>query len=80
MRYESAYFRETPTGTYRFWNLDGTEKLGELYAPGETPGTIFCETQGGTGVNDERRPGGSKAGDATKGNCRGQFCVNDNKN
>jgi hypothetical protein len=80
MRYESAFFRETPAGTYRFWNLDGTEKLGELYAPGETPGTIFCETQGGTGVNDNTRPGGSKAGDATKGNCRGQFCVNDNKN
>jgi hypothetical protein len=80
MRYESANLRETPTGTYRFWPAPDRVKLGELYTPWEEPGTIFCETQGGTGVNDERRPGGSKAGDATKGNCRGQFCVNDNKN
>ena len=33
----------------------------------------------GTGVNAPDRPGGPKAGDSTKGNCQGQFCVNDHK-
>ena len=84
MRNEDADFYETLTGTYGLWKRkpDGTcEKMrnGELYGPGENPGTIFCERQGGTGVNEKERPGGSRAGDATKGNCMGQFSAIDKR-
>ena len=79
MRYEEANYYEAPTGTWRWKKADGTLQRGEDYNPGEDPGTIFCDDPKGTGVNDKDRPGGSKAGDAAKGNCKGQFCVNDNK-
>jgi len=80
MRYARASYYETPKGTWRWKKPNGALQRGNPYDPGENPGTIFCDDPKGTGVNAEKRPGGSKAGDATKGNCKGQFCVNDNKN
>jgi hypothetical protein len=86
-----ANFFETPGGRYR-WRKSltgGRESLdyvyGERYPPFEKPGTLFCSIPGATGVN---APGGftlpdgrkvSKAGNATRGACQKQFCVNDIK-
>jgi hypothetical protein len=80
MRYARTNYYETLKGNWR-WKKPpkGTLQLGDPYDPGENPGTIFCDDPKGTGVNGKTNPGGSKAGDATKGNCTGQFAVNDNK-
>jgi hypothetical protein len=80
MRYEGEAFYENPKGTVRWKKSNGALQQGELYGPFENPGTIFCEKPDGTGVNDNKtHPGGSKAGNATVGICKKQFCVNDNK-
>ena len=79
MRYTRASYYETATGTWRWKRPGGVLQRGNPYTPGEDPGTIFCDDPKGTGVNDKKHPGGSRAGDAAKGNCQGQFCVNDNK-
>jgi len=80
MRLNEADVYETPTGNLRWWNeITKKWQRGKDYGSPEAPGTIFCDKPDGTGVNDKKRPGGSKAGDATRGNCKGQFCVNDNK-
>jgi len=50
--------------TYEFY-------YGEKYRPWEPAGILFCDSKKGTGV------AGRKAGDATVGNCKGRFCVND---
>jgi hypothetical protein len=92
MRYNSnANLFEVPGGRYRWRKVfpDGREGLdfifGERYMPFEDEGTIFCERPDGTGVN---APGGftlpdgrkvSKAGKATRGSCKKQFCVNDTR-
>lgn len=81
MRYDLASYYETPTGSCR-WKKppDGALQRGEPYAPPENPGTIFCNDPKGTGVNAPKGYRGvSKAGNASKGNCKSQFCVNDNK-
>jgi hypothetical protein len=81
MRYDLASYYETPTGSCR-WKKppDGALQRGEPYAPPENPGTIFCNDPKGTGVNaPEGYRSVSKAGNASKGNCKSQFCVNDNK-
>jgi hypothetical protein len=78
MRYNRASaLYEHPGGSIK-WNkflpsgrvsFDFT--FGEMYKPWELPGTIFCDSQKGTGA------AGRKAGNATRGNCKGEFCVND---
>ncbi len=78
MRYEGVSLYETPGGTMR-WDKGGGWQLGAKYGPHEGPGHLFCKTPDGTGVNAPGRPGGPKAGNATKGACRYQFCVNDQK-
>jgi hypothetical protein len=81
MRYDCASYYETPTGSCR-WKKppDGALQRGEPYPPPENPGTIFCNDPKGTGVNAPKGYRGvSKAGNASKGNCKSQFCVNDNK-
>lgn len=78
MRYHSATFYENPAGDFR-WLNGGVLQRGFSYPPREPPGTIFCYGTEGTGVNAPGRAGGSKAGNATRGKCRYQFCVNDNK-
>jgi len=81
MRYDEASYYETPTGSCR-WKKppDGALQRGEPYGSPENPGTIFCEKKDGTGVNAPKGYRGvSKAGNASKGNCKSQFCVNDNK-
>ncbi len=76
MRYVGTTFYESPAGGVR-WIKDGAYQYGAYYGPGEAPGHVFCKDQQGTGVNAPGRPGGPKAGNATKGKCRSQFCVND---
>jgi hypothetical protein len=80
MRYEGESFYENPKGNFRWKKPDGALQLGKLYWPTENPGTIFCDKPDGTGVNDEKKhPGDTKAGRASMGKCKSQFCVNDNK-
>lgn len=88
MRYTGAHFYETPGGPFRWRRMDAggaTKVRGDWYPPSEKPGTIFCDQTEGTGVNDPRGgtlPDGRKlpkAGNATKGKCKQQFCVNDMK-
>ena len=67
MRYNLASFYEAPDGPNRWVKRDGTLQYGKDY-PKEPAGTIFCNDINGTGV----------AGNATKGKCKSQFCVNDN--
>jgi len=78
MRYDAATFYENANGSFRWKRPDGTLQRGDEYGFAEASGNIFCDDKKGTGVNAPmgyRRV--SKAGDATKGICRRQFCVND---
>jgi hypothetical protein len=80
MRYEGEVYYESPNGNRRWKKPDGALQLGKPYLPFENPGTIFCDKPDGTGVNDEKKhPGDTKAGNASLGKCKSQFCVNDNK-
>jgi hypothetical protein len=82
MRYDGTNLYETATGPLQWEKPDGSLQRGAEYPPVELPGTIFCNDKKGTGVNDPDRPqslGGPKAGNASKGKCRTQFCVNDSK-
>jgi hypothetical protein len=80
MRYSLSSYYENSMGTWR-WKKPpkGALQLGKPYAPGEDPGIVFCDDAKGTGVNGNADLGSSKAGNATKGNCKGQFCVNDSR-
>jgi hypothetical protein len=81
MRYCGEILYENPKGEWR-WKKPptGEWQRGEFYGEGEDTGHIFCDDPKGTGVNaPQGYQGVSKAGNATKGNCKGQFCVNDNK-
>ena len=78
MRYDGTAVYENAAGLLRWWK-NGVETRGSRYGPDEPAGTFFCYTAKGTGVNAADRPGGPKAGDATVGQCRYQFCVNDQK-
>lgn len=81
MRYESAWYYERPDGGYRWRDPAAPSHFtrGEKYGPPERPGAIFCESRIGTGVNAEGHKPVPKAGDALKGNCQAQLCVNDLK-
>jgi hypothetical protein len=82
MRYEGETFYETPKGDWRRIepSTGVVVKVLAFYGKGENPGTIFCDKQEGTGVNDEKKhPGDTKAGNASVGKCKSQLCVNDNK-
>jgi hypothetical protein len=79
MRYSQKSFYETATGPIQWKNDDGSWQRGADYPPMELAGTIFCDSEIGTGVNDPKLPGGGKAGNASNGKCSKQFCVNDRK-
>ncbi len=76
MRYPGELLYESPGGEFG-WKRGGEVKRGTWYPPPEPPGHIFCDNRTGTGVNAANRPGGPKAGDATEGDCLGQFCLKD---
>ncbi len=82
MRYYRANYFCWVGGTYRWRRLDdngrpsGGYTVGDRYGPSEVPGTIFDDDQTGTGVNAPPVP---KAGNANRGHCKKQFCVNDMK-
>lgn len=78
MRYDGTEMCEIDMGIYRWTKKKGGPNITGLhYGPGERPGHLFCKDKVGTGVNDPKRPDGSKAGNATRGECTSQFCVND---
>jgi hypothetical protein len=79
MRYDANDLYETPTGSIQWQKKGGALQRGAPYPPAELAGTIFCDQVEGTGVNEPGRAGGPKAGNASKGKCRTQFCVNDMK-
>jgi hypothetical protein len=79
MRYEGKDLHETVEGGDIEWKTGVMLTLGAKYPPFEPPGAIFCDQVEGTGVNAPGRPGGPKAGNASKGICKKQFCVNDTK-
>jgi hypothetical protein len=78
MRYDGEGLYENPNGPLRWRKPDGTVQRGDVYPPAELAGTLYCDKPDGTGVN---APGGyhgvSKAGNASKGDCKHQICVND---
>lgn len=79
MRYDGSNLYETPKGSIQWQKKGGALQIGAPYPPAELAGTIFCVDPDGTGVNAPDRDGGPKAGNASKGKCRTQFCVNDTK-
>ena len=76
LRYYDACFYLNENGTYRLTMKDGSTARAFKYGKAEPPGTIYCQTSIGTGVNSPGRPLGPKAGNATEGACMTQFCVN----
>lgn len=84
MRYYGPSCYESENGHWS-WYRGLSMVHGESYPPIEAPGTIFCDSKTGTGVNDPK--GGTlqdgrnlpKAGNATRGDCMHQFSVNDLK-
>ena len=81
MRKYRADFYEYAQGTFRWRNSKGEWTYGLPYPPTQVPGTIFCHSPLGTGINDPHNEPAPVAGDADagRGNCTGQFCVNDLK-
>jgi hypothetical protein len=78
MRYTGRTFFENPAGPVRWSKPGGGVQRGEVYGPPEAKGTFFCNTAQGDGINAPAGYHGvSKAGNATKGDCKHQFCVND---
>jgi hypothetical protein len=84
MRYPGKKFYEFPGGKWT-WQHASQSVSGYEYEPDEPVGTIFCDTDKGTGVNDSNGgtlPDGRKlpkAGNASIGDCMHQFSVNDLK-
>jgi hypothetical protein len=78
MRYNSTNFYETPAGNCE-WKAGGKLVKGRTFGY-DAPGTIYCETGKGTGVNDTSKTP-NKAGDASpgRGECTYKFCVNSRK-
>ncbi len=70
---------EFPGGNFRWRNPDGKWVQGYKYPPYEDPGTEFCDSKKGTGVNDSKLrefPDGRKApkaDGATFSECIKQF-------
>lgn len=79
MRYDGSEMYETTLAPIDRWKKEenGPVITGASYGDGETPGSLFCKDDVGTGVNDPKSPLGPKAGKATRGICASQFCVND---
>ena len=78
MRYDSTDFYEDAGGNCE-WKVGPKTVHGRRYGY-DAPGTIFCESTKGTGVNDTSKPP-NKAGDAMagRGECKYKFCVNSAK-
>jgi len=90
MRYIRAAYFDQDQGGYCWRALDETGRLtgpllrGEPYGRSQMPGTTFCNSNLGTGINSGRYTPGSarhvpNLGNATLGGCSLQFCVNDMK-
>lgn len=78
MRYNSTNFYEDAGGNCE-WTRGGKKVLGRVFGY-DAPGTTYCESAKGTGVNDtSKKP--NKAGDAMggRGECSYRFCVNSRK-
>ena len=73
MRYNSAAFYEYALGRCQ-WTHNGRTVRGKPYSY-DPPGHSYCSDGKGTGVNDTINPD-NKAGNASKGNCTHQLCVN----
>jgi hypothetical protein len=78
MRYDSTDFYEDPGGNCE-WTVGRRKVRGRRYGY-DPPGTIYCETRKGSGVNDTTKPP-NKAGDTSpdRGECKYKFCVNSAK-
>ena len=83
MRYTGgSYYEARHGGEYRWQKRTGkvlTTVTGYDYGDPEKDGTIFCDDNIGTGVNAPDFRPAPKAGAASRGNCKRQFCVNDIK-
>ena len=79
MRYIGTALYEKRSGHLQLLKEGGVLQCGTEYPPSEPPGTIFCDQVEGTGVNEPGQAGGPKAGNASKGKCQSQVCVNDTK-
>ena len=81
MRYSGGTVVEDVRGPLLATYLDDSGALRTAHAAAiesklDPKGKAFCTTKAGLGVNDAKRPGGSKFGDASLGNCMAQVCVN----
>lgn len=79
MRYELIDFFEWDAGPYRWTKPPGALQRGGRYRKPAPPGTTFCSDFRGAGVNAPGNQPAPLAGDATRGICQKQFCVNDVK-
>jgi hypothetical protein len=84
MRYVASNFYEVAGGRWSFVvdepKVPAVRKQGEEYPLAvPQPRIMFCPSPDGTGINAKDRPGGSVAGDATRGRCQDQFQLNDMK-
>ena len=78
MRYTGRHYFENAAGLFQWKKPDGAMQRGEKYGPPEDIGTYFCDKAQGDGINAPTGYHGvSKAGNAGKGDCKHQFCVND---
>lgn len=76
MRYNSGNFYEDPGGNCE-WKRNGVLKRGSE-GHHQAPGTTYCQTKKGTGINDTSNPR-NMAGDATFGECVFELCINSSK-
>lgn len=79
MRYELIDFYEWNAGPFRWTKPAVGLVRGGRYRINAAPGTTFCASYKGTGVNGPGNPPVPLAGDATRGSCQRQICVNDVK-
>ena len=78
MRYTSTDFYEDSGGNCE-WKAGRKTVKGRVFGY-DPPGTVYCESGKGTGVNDTSKTP-NKAGDASQGlgECKYKFCVNSGK-
>jgi hypothetical protein len=80
MRYMRAFYYAKAGGRYAWRETDGGDYIqGELYPERPFSRTLYCDDKKGTGINAEEYPDGPVAGDASVGDCRHQFQINDHK-
>jgi hypothetical protein len=79
MRYELIDLFEWGAGPYQWQKPTGATQRGDRYRKPAPPGTTFCASYKGTGVNASTNQPDTLAGDATRGCCQSQICVNDVK-